>query len=240
MLNWETLNNPDFKHVEFDTFRKQAGLNNFNLTPKKWIAATGAIGIISKSGRYGGTYAHKDLAFEFGSWISPMFKLLLIKEYQRLKEIESNQYNLEWNVKRILTKTNYQIHTDAVKEYILPEKNYNKDKEWLVYAEAADLLNVALFNCAAKDWRDVNPEKASKGLNIRDFVSIDELVVLSNLENINSVLIRNKIDKEERFRQLREIAIIQLKSLDERDFMKTLKKVSADVYIKHSDKKKLK
>lgn len=238
---WETLNNPNFKHVEFDTFRKQAGLNNFNLTPKKWIEATGAIGIISKSGRYGGTYAHKDLAFEFGSWISPMFKLLLIKEYQRLKEIESNQYNLEWNVKRILTKTNYQIHTDAVKEYILPEKNYNKDKEWLVYAEEADLLNVALFNCTAKDWQDVNPEKSLKGLNIRDFASINELVVLSNLENINSVLIRNGIEKEERFRQLREIAALQLKSLDQQqDFMKTLKKVSDDVYIKHSDKNKLK
>ncbi len=192
---WETLNNPDFKHVEFDTFRKQAGLNNFNLTPEKWIEATGAIGIISKSGRYGGTYAHKDLAFEFGSWISPMFKLSLIKEYQRLKEIESNQYNLEWNVKRILTKTNYQIHTDAVKEYILPEKNYNKDKKWLVYAEEADLLNVALFNCTSKDWREVNPEKSLKGLNIRDFASINELVVLSNLENINSVLIRNGIEK---------------------------------------------
>ncbi|MBU2554930.1 MAG: KilA-N domain-containing protein, partial [Bacteroidetes bacterium] len=187
---WETLNNPNFKHVEFDTFRKQAGLNSFNLTPKKWIEATNAIGLISKSGRYGGTYAHKDLAFEFGSWISPMFKLLLIKEYQRLKEIESNQYNLEWNVKRILTKTNYLIHTDAVRDCILPEKNYDKDKEWLIYAEEADLLNVALFNCTAKDWRDANTDKAKKGLNIRDFASINELVVLSNLENINSILIR--------------------------------------------------
>ena len=150
---WETLNNPNFKPVEFDTFRKLAGLNSFNLTPRKWIETTDAIGLLSKSGRYGGTYAHKDLAFEFGSWISPMFKLLLIKEYQRLKEIESNQYNLEWNVKRILTKTNYLIHTDAVRDCILPEKNYDKDKEWLIYAEEADLLNVALFNCTAKDWR---------------------------------------------------------------------------------------
>lgn len=233
---WETLNNPNFKHVEFDTFRKQAGLNSFNLTPKKWIEATGAIGLISKSGRYGGTYAHKDLAFEFGSWISPMFKLLLIKEYQRLKEIESNQYNLEWNVKRILTKTNYQIHTDAVKEYILPEKNYDKDKEWLIYAEEADLLNVALFKCSAKDWRDANPDKAKKGLNIRDFASINELVVLSNLENINSILIRSQIDKPERFRQLREIVLIQLKSLDEKDFMKALKKVSNDIYIENKRK----
>jgi hypothetical protein len=236
---WEVLNNPNFKHVEFDTFRKQAGLNNFNLTPKKWIEATGAIGIISKSGRYGGTYAHKDLAFEFGAWISPMFKLLLIKEFQRLKEIESNQYNLEWNVKRILTKSNYQIHTDAVKEYILPEKNYDKDKEWLVYAEEADLLNVALFNCTAKDWRDVNPIQVSKGFNIRDFASINELVVLSNLENLNSVFIRNKIDKTERYKQLREIAKIQLGSLNDNDFMKVLKKVSDDVYINQTGKRLL-
>jgi hypothetical protein len=235
---WETLNNPNFKHVEFDTFRKQAGLNSFNLTPKKWIDATDAIGLVSKSGRYGGTYAHKDLAFEFGSWISPMFKLLLIKEYQRLKEIESNQYNLEWNVKRILTKTNYLIHTDAVRDCILPEKNYDKDKEWLIYAEEADLLNVALFNCSAKDWRDANTEKAKKGMNIRDFASINELIVLSNLENINSIFIRNQIDKHERYRQLKEIVQIQLKSLDGQDFMKSLKKVSDDIYIEN--KKKLK
>ena len=232
---WETLNNPNFKPVEFDTFRKQAGLNSFNLTPKKWIEATNAIGLISRSGRYGGTYAHKDLAFEFGSWISPMFKLLLIKEYQRLKEIESNQYNLEWNVKRILTKTNYQIHTDAIKDCILPEKNYNKDKEWIIYAEEGDLLNVALFKCTAKDWREANPDKAKKGLNIRDFASINELLVLANLENLNSILIRNQIDKVERYRQLRDIVQVQLKSLDEKDFMKALKKVSDGIYI---DKKK--
>lgn len=235
---WETLNNPNFKPVEFDTFRKQAGLNSFNLTPKKWIEATSAIGLISKSGRYGGTYAHKDLAFEFGSWISPMFKLLLIKEYQRLKEIESNQYNLEWNVKRILSKTNYQIHTDAVKDCILPEKNYDKDKEWLIYAEEADLLNVALFKSTAKDWREVNPDKAKKGLNIRDFASINELVVLANLENLNSILIRNQVDKEQRYRQLRDIVKIQLKSLDEKDFMKALKKVSDDIYIDNKNKLK--
>jgi hypothetical protein len=233
---WETLNNPNFKPVEFDTFRKQAGLNSFNLTPKKWIEATNAIGLISKSGRYGGTYAHKDLAFEFGSWISPMFKLLLIKEYQRLKEIESNQYNLEWNVKRILTKTNYQIHTDAVKDCIIPEKNYEKDKEWLIYAEEADLLNVALFKCTAKDWRDANPDKAKNGLNLRDFASINELVVLANLENINSILIRSQADKPERFRQLSEIVQLQLKSLDEKDFMKALKKMSDDIYIESRKK----
>src|SRR5690554_985814 len=203
---WEQLYNPNFKGVEFDTFKKEAGLNSFNLTPKKWVENTNAIGIISVSGRYGGTYAHKDLAFEFGAWISPMFKLLLIKEFQRLKEVETNQYNLEWNVKRILTKTNYQIHTDAIRDHIIPTKNYKKDTEWLIYAEEADLLNVALFNCTAKEWRETNKDHSDKGLNIRDFASIDELVVLSNLANINALLIEQKIAKEERFKQLNKIA----------------------------------
>ena len=147
---WEQLNNPNFKGVEFDTFKKEAGLNSFNLTPKKWIQSTDAIGIISKSGRNGGTYAHRDIAFEFGAWISPMFKLLLIKEFQRLKEIESNQYNLEWDVKRVLSKVNYHIHTDAVKNHIIPKSNYPTEKQWIEYAEEADLLNVALFGCTAK------------------------------------------------------------------------------------------
>lgn len=160
-----------------------------------------------------------------------MFKLLLIKEYQKLKEIESNQYNLEWNVKRILTKTNYQIHTNAVKDCILPEMNYERSQEWLAYAAEADLLNVVLFNCTAKDWREANPELAKKGLNIRDFASINELVVLANLENLNSILIRNNIKKPERFKQLKGIVTAQLKSLDENDFMGALKKISDDVYI---------
>ncbi len=227
---WETLHNPDFKGVEFDRFRKEAGLNSFNLTPKKWIEATNAIGIISKSGRYGGTYAHKDLAFEFGAWISPMFKLLLIKEFQRLKEIETNQYNLEWNVKRILTKTNYHIHTDAIKNYILPQKEYERDKEWLIYAEEADLLNVALFKCTAKDWRDANPELANKGMNIRDIASINELVVLSNIENLNALMIEQNIEKSERFNQLKKIAKSQLKMLDSKDFIKSLKKLNDKIY----------
>jgi hypothetical protein len=227
---WETLHNPNFKPVEFDTFRKQAGLNNFNLTPKKWIESTNAIGVISKSGRYGGTYAHKDLAFEFGAWISPMFKLLLIKEFQRLKEAETNQYNLEWNVKRILTKTNYQIHTDAIRDHIIPNKNYKKDTEWLIYAEEADLLNVALFNCTAKDWRETNKDHSDKGLNIRDFASINELVVLSNLENINALLIEQKSAKEERFKQLNIIAKTQLTALDGKDFIKSIKRLSEKTY----------
>ena len=235
---WETLHNPNFKPVEFDTFRKQAGLNNFNLTPKKWIEKTNAIGIISKSGRYGGTYAHKDLAFEFGAWISPMFKLLLIKEFQRLKEIETNQYNLEWNVKRILSKTNYLIHTDAIKENIIPKKNYAKSDEWIVYAEEADLLNVAMYDCKAKDWREANPEHAKKGLNIRDFSSINELVVLSNLENANAIMISENIDKVNRFKQLKKIAKSQLETLANQDFIKSLKRLNETTFI--NEEKKLK
>jgi len=237
---WETLHNPDFKPVEFDTFRKQAGLNNFNLTPKKWIEKTNAIGITSKSGRYGGTYAHKDLAFEFGAWISPMFKLLLIKEFQRLKEIETNQYNLEWNVKRILSKTNYLIHTDAIKEHIIPKRNYSKNDEWITYAEEADLLNVSMYECTAKDWREANPEHAKKGLNIRDFSSINELVVLSNLENLNSIMISEHIDKTDRYKQLRKVAISQLNTLDNKDFMKSIKKLTERTYIEEQDKLKKK
>lgn len=237
---WETLHNPNFKPVEFDTFRKQAGLNNFNLTPKKWIETTGAIGITSKSGRYGGTYAHKDLAFEFGAWISPMFKLLLIKEFQRLKEIETNKYNLEWNVKRILTKTNYLIHTDAIKEHIVPKMNYSRNNEWIAYAEEADLLNVAMYECTAKDWREVNPEHDKKGLNIRDFSSINELVVLSNLENLNAMMISENIVKQERYKQLRKIAVSQLNTLDNKDFMKSLKKLNERTFIEEQNKLKKK
>jgi len=235
---WETIHNPNFKPVEFDTFRKQAGLNNFNLTPKKWIEKTNAIGIISKSGRYGGTYAYKDLAFEFGAWISPMFKLLLIKEFQRLKEIETNQYNLEWNVKRILSKTNYFIHTDAIKEHIIPKKDYAKSDEWIVYAEEADLLNVAMYDCKAKDWREANPEHAKKGLNIRDFSSINELVVLSNLENANAIMISENIDKVNRFKQLKKIAKSQLETLANQDFIKSLKRLNETTFI--NEEKKLK
>lgn len=153
---WETMHNPDFKGVEFDRFRKEAGLNSFALRPQKWIQVTNAMGIVSKSGRYGGTYAHRDIAFEFGSWISPAFKLYLIKEYQRLKDLENNQYNLEWNVQRVLGKVNYQLHTDAVKEHIIPQskKFWNKNLE---YAEEADLINIAVFSCTAKQWGKKTP-----------------------------------------------------------------------------------
>lgn len=235
---WERLNNPEFNSIEFDGFRMESGSNSFALTPKKWILATNAVGIVSRSGRYGGTFAHKDIAFEFASWLSPTFKLYLITEYQRLKEIETNQYNLEWNVKRILSKTNYHIHTDAVKNYILPEKNYEKDKQWIVYAEEADLLNVALFNCTAKDWRTANPELAKKSMNIRDMASINELAILSNLETLNAQMIKENISKQERFEKLAEIAKYQLTILNDKDFMKALKKVNNSVFVE--EQKRLK
>ena len=235
---WEQLRNPDFKSIEFDAFKNEAGSNSFTLTPKRWIETTNSIGIISKSGRYGGTYAHKDIAFEFASWISPTFKLYLITEYQRLKEIETNQYNLEWNVKRILSKTNYHIQTDAVKNFILPVNNYVKNKEWIAYAEEADLLNVALFNCSAKDWRSANPNLSDKSMNIRDIASINELAILSNLETINAQMIKEKIEKAERFNKLKEIAKYQLAVLNDKDFMKSLKKLNDKTYIE--EQKKLK
>jgi hypothetical protein len=234
---WEQLNNPNFKGVEFDTFKKEAGLNSFNLTPKKWIQSTDAIGIISKSGRNGGTYAHRDIAFEFGAWISPMFKLLLIKEFQRLKEIESNQYNLEWNVKRVLSKVNYNIHTDAVKNHIIPKSNYSTEKQWIEYAEEADLLNVALFGCTAKQWKEANPEHALNGKNMRDFSSINELAVLSNLESLNSELIKSGVEKRIRFNNMHRISRQQLEILNKTDLLKSIKKQSDSTYI--DEKKKL-
>jgi len=228
---WEQLHNPDFKPLEFEGFKNQAGANSFSLTPKRWIETTNAIGIFSKSGRYGGTFAHKDIAFEFGSWISPTFKLYLITEFQRLKEIETNKYNLEWNVKRILSKANYHIHTDAVKNYILPKADYTKNTEWLAYAEEADLLNVALFGCTAKTWRDANHEHAEKNLNIRDFASINELAVLSNLETANAELVKQEISKEIRFKQLQEIAQYQLKIMSKTNLTKSIKRLTNETYI---------
>lgn len=233
---WETMYNPKFKVEGFDHFKREAGLPTFVLSPKQWADKTGAIGIVSKSGRYGGTYAHRDIAFEFGAAISATFKLYLIKEYQRFKEIESNQYNLEWNVKRLLSKANYHIQTDAVQKHILPDKNYTKDKEWLIYAEEADLLNVALFNCTAKDWRILNPEHAKKDLNIRDFASINELAVLSNIESLNAEMIKKGIEKPDRFNQLQEIANYQLDVLDKKNAMKAMKKLADDVYIEQRKK----
>jgi len=216
---WEVLHNPNFKGVEFDTFRKQAGLHNFNLTPKKWIKTTNAIGFISKAGRYGGTYAHKDLAFEFGAWISPLFKLLLIKEFQRLKKAESQHLLQEWNVSRMIAKVNYRIHTDAIKENLMPAKLTAKQTK-IIYASEADVLNMALFGKTAKQWRNNNPGK--KG-NIRDYANVTQLVCLSNLENLNAHFIGEEMAQTERLVALNKIAISQMKTLTV-DQTKLLKK----------------
>jgi hypothetical protein len=201
----------------------QAGLPSFVLSVSEWIVKTQAIGMYVRSGRYGGTYAHKDIAFEFGSAISPVFKIYLIKEYQRLKETESNAFKLEWNVRRILSKANYLIQTDAIQQHIIPQSDFSKQTEWIVYAEEADLLNVALFGCTAKQWRDTNPNLAKENKNIRDFATINQLAVLSNLETHNAELIKEKIDKIERFSKLYAIANYQLNILNKADNLKNLK-----------------
>ena len=209
---WEQINNPNFKGIEFDAFRNNAGANSFTLTPKQWIEKTGAIGIVSTPGRYGGTYAHKDIAFEFGTWLSPAFKLYLSKEYQRLKEIESHPSLGEWNVKRILSKVNYTIHTDAVRDFVIP--TLNESEKLYAYSTEADMLNLALWGCTAKQWREANPKYAEQGLNIRDMASINELVVLANLESMNSELNKQGLDKIARYAQLRNMAQEQLKRLN--------------------------
>ncbi len=217
---WEELNNPDFKGNEFVTFKAQAGLNSFNLTPRKWVDATNAIGIVSKAGRYGGgTFAHKDIAFEFGSWLSPEFKLYLIKEFQRLKEDENDRLKLEWNLQRTLAKVNYRIHTDAIKANLIPV-SLSKDNINFVYADEADMLNMALFGMTAKQWRDANPKAEG---NIRDQAGIEQLVVLSNMESINAVLIHNGLSQPERLIQLNKMAITQMKSLLQNSTIKKLK-----------------
>jgi hypothetical protein len=216
---WEQLNNPDFKGVEFDSFMFEAGSNSFTLSPSKWIEKTNAIGIVSKQGNNGGTFAHRDIAFEFASWVSAGFKLYLIKEFQRLKADENDRLNLEWNLQRTLSKVNYRIHTDAIKENLIP-KELSKDKVNFVYAYEADLLNVALFGITAKQWREAN---ATSTGNIRDEASIEQLVVLSNLESINAVLIHQGLSQSERLIQLNKIAITQMKSLIGSKQLKRLK-----------------
>lgn len=216
---WEQLNNPDFKSIEFDAFKNESGSNSFALTPQKWIDNTNAKGIISKSGRYGGTFAHRDIAFEFATWISAEFKFYFIKEFQRLKADESSRLNVEWNLQRTLAKVNYHIHTDAIKEIIIP-KLVGKQETSFVYANEADLLNVALFGKTALQWRAENPNR--KG-NIRDEASIEQLVVLSNMESINAVLIHNGLSQANRLLQLNNMAIIQMKSLLQNRSLKKLK-----------------
>jgi hypothetical protein len=216
---WEKLNNPGFKPLEFERFKMEAGSNYFLLSPQKWIEATNAEGIISKSGRYGGTFAHTDIAFEFASWISSEFKLYLITEFKRFKQEENSRLKLEWNLQRTISKINYHIHTDAIKENLIPPEVTKQQANW-VYASEADVLNVALFGITAKDWRDENPEKSG---NIRDYASLEQLVVLSNMESINALLIQQGLTQHDRLLQLNKVAINQMKSLVESSAMKKLK-----------------
>jgi hypothetical protein len=216
---WEQLNNADFKPLEFERFKKEAGNNYFVLSPQKWIETTNAIGITSKSGRYGGTFAHTDIAFEFASWISSEFKLYLITEFKRLKQDENKRLQLEWNLQRTISKINYRIHTDAIKENLIPKEVTNKQSS-LVYANEADLLNVALFGNTAKEWRDNNKEKTG---NIRDYANLEQLVILSNLESINALLIQQGLSQSDRLFHLNKVAIAQMKSLVDSKAIKKLK-----------------
>lgn len=216
---WEQLHNPDFNSIEFDGFKNEAGSNSFSLTPKRWVEATNAVGMVSKAGRYGGTYAQRDIAFEFASWVSPEFKLYLIKEFQRLKEEEQHRQSLEWNVSRTLAKVNYRIHTDAIKEHLIPQR-LSKQQMGLLYANEADLLNMALFGKTADEWRNENPDK--KG-NIRDHAMLEQLVVLANLESMNALFIQQGIKAPERLKTLNQQAIQQMKSLLDHPGLKKLK-----------------
>ena len=214
LSTWEEMYNPNFKVFESEHFKKDVGLVTFTPSVSEWVEQTDAIGLFVKKGRYGGTFAHKDIAFEFASAISPVFKLYLIREFQRLKTQENNLRKIEWDAKRFLSKNNYLIQTDAVKNYHIPVCNYREDLQWLPYAEEADLLNVALFGFTAKAWRDANPELA-KNSNVRDYATINELTVLSNLESHNAQMIREGKNKAERFEILKEIAEYQIRILSE-------------------------
>ncbi|MEE1112227.1 MAG: KilA-N domain-containing protein [Bacteroidales bacterium] len=214
---WESLYNPEFKPTEFEGFKKEAGLNAFTLSPQKWINATNAIGIISKSGRYGGTYAHKDIAFKFASWISVEFELYIVKEFQRLKEEE--QKLIGWTAKRELSKINYHIHTDAIKQNLIPIE-VTQQQASIIYSNEADVLNIAMFGMTAKQWREANPEL--KG-NIRDYATINELICLSNMESLNAVFIKEGLPQGERLIKLNKIAIQQMKVLEEVENKRLLK-----------------
>lgn len=216
---WESLNNAGFKPVEFDGFRRQAGLNSFALTPKQWIEATQAIGIVSKSGRYGGTFAHKDIAFEFATWISVEFKLYLIKEFQRLKQDENSRLSLAWNLNRTLSKLNYRIHTDAIQAHLIPQE-VTQSQAAMTYASEADVLNVALFGRTAAEWRRANPGR--KG-NVRDYATVEQLLVLANIEGMNAELIHMGLAQGERLKRLNEIAIRQMQVLTAASAVKKLR-----------------
>ena len=216
---WEKLNNLHFNSVEFDGIKMQAGLNSFTLTPKQWIEKTGAIGIVSSAGRYGGTYAHKDIAFEFASWVSVEFKLYLIKEFQRLKDDENRRLSLAWNLNRTLSKLNYRIHTDAIKAHLIPAI-VTTEQVAITYATEADILNVALFSQTARQWRDTNPKLEG---NMREYASVEQLLVLANIEGMNAEFIHMGLSQGERLKRLNEIAIRQMKTLTAAVTLKALR-----------------
>ena len=205
----------------------EAGSNRFYMSVNKFIERTGAIGLFAKAGRYGGTYAHKDIAYHFGMWLSPEFNLLVVKEFQRLVEAENNPLILQWDITRILSKTNYQIHTDAIKDNILPQLSVDKKKEYLIYASEADMLNLALFGCRAKDWEMQNPKLAEKGFNLRDTATINQLIVLSNMEVMNAEMIKRGVERIERFNILQQMAIEELESLNKTSVEQQFKRIAS-------------
>jgi len=207
---WERINNPAFNYGEFATIRNQAGLNSYKISVKEWVEKTNAIGLRATAGRYGGTFAHKDIAFEFGTWISPEFKLYLIKEFQRLKEHENERITLGWDAKRMLTKINYKIHTDAIKDKIVLPQKLSKKSASITYANEADVLNKALFGMTAKEWKVANPKLTG---NIRDYVDVYQLVILANIENLNAEYIKMELSQSERLLKLNESSITQMQSL---------------------------
>ena len=223
---WERLHNPNFNYLEFEVIDAEAGHNSFVLTPKRWIESTGAIGIISKQGRYASTFAHSDIAFKFAAWISVEFELYIIKDYQRLKGDEQHRHAIDWNVKRLLAKANYRIHTDAIKENLIPN-DLPKNQQGFVYADEADVLNVALFGITAKQWRDDNPNTDG---NIRDHASIEQLIVMANLENANALFIQQGMSQHERLRTLRDLAVTQLQKFSG---LKSVERMS-ELHNRHS------
>ena len=228
---WEQLHNPNFKGLEFEAFKNESGSNAFTLSPQKWIKSTNAIGVISKSGRYnGGTYAHSDIAFEFASWISPEFKLYIIKDYQRLKKEEASQSSIGWSEKRELSKLNYHIHTDAIQKYLI-NNDFDSEQKNYTFASEADMLNVALFGKKAWEWRNGHQEETKKGLNIRDFASAEELVVLINLESENAELIKAGLPQQERFIKLKEMARTQLAILVKNHASEKIRSVNPNLLI---------
>lgn len=228
---WETLNNPDFISPEIGGILANAGSNNFYMSVKKWVSNTNAIGIIAKTGRTGGTYAHKDVALKFGSYLSPAFELYINIEFKRLKEIEENGLNLEWNIKRVISKANYHIQTDAIQKHIIPISSLPENKRGIEYATEADILNFCVFGCTAKEWKNVNIEHVKNHLNIRDFASINELAVIANLESINSEMIKMGTPRPNRIALLRKMAKDQIEQLNKIDIVKAVRKINDQTFL---------